>query len=284
MKHSAKPISMRDRISIPYLYSTYIYDFPRNYRFKGERHNFWELGYVLRGNVGITSDDKVYKCKEGDLIIHPPNYFHTCWGINRAQFSFFTISFSLNNLDNILPAHKISLSPENRIVIHALMDATKDCFSQTQGEFYYTRDEDNLLQYSSRRYQIVKNYLEILCLRLMKDDSAQDESAVSEDTLKYNQIVNCLKNGVCRNLSIEDIAKEVFESPANLKRIFHKYTNMGIIKYYNDLRAEYAVSLIGQGYSMGYIAKIMNFSSQNYFSYFFKRITGQSPSRYNRER
>lgn len=89
-----------------------------------------------------------------------------------------------------------------------------------------------------------------------------------------------LKANVCRNVTIEDIAGELFESPSNLKRIFHKYTNMGIMHYYNDLRIYYAEQLLTQGKTMRQIASEMNFSSQNYFSYFFKKATGKSPSEY----
>ena len=278
MKHSDRPIPLRDRITVSQLYSTYTHTFPKNYSFKGERHNFWEIGYVVEGIAGITSDDKVYKCKEGDLVIHPPNYFHTSWG--TKEFKFFTISFACDYFDLEIQSYNIRLSEEEKIIVTALMQEAKICFPQTQGEFYYTQVDNNRLDYRSRHYQLLKNYLEILLLRLIKDNRAEKSPIQSQDAIKYNDIVLFLKANVCRNVTIEDIAGELFESPSNLKRIFHKYTNMGIMHYYNDLRIYYAEQLLTQGKTMRQIASEMNFSSQNYFSYFFKKATGKSTSEY----
>lgn len=147
MKHSDRPIPLRDRITVSQLYSTYTHTFPKNYSFKGERHNFWEIGYVVEGIAGITSDDKVYKCKEGDLVIHPPNYFHTSWG--TKEFKFFTISFACDYFDLEIQSYNIRLSEEEKIIVTALMQEAKICFPQTQGEFYYTQVDNNRLDYRS---------------------------------------------------------------------------------------------------------------------------------------
>lgn len=164
------------------------------------------------------------------------------------------------------------------------MRETKICFPQTQGEFYYTDFDENKLGYNSRHYQLLKNYLEIFLLGLIKDEHTDTVPVQSQDAIKYNSIIHYLKDNVERNLTVEDIAAEMFESTSNLKRIFHKYTNMGIMRYYNNLRTDYAIRLLDEGKSMRQIAAAMNFSSQNYFSYFFKKATGKSPSEYRTKR
>ena len=44
------------------------------------------------------------------------------------------------------------------------------------------------------------------------------------------------------------------------------------------------IKLLGEGMLMSEIAEIMNFSSQNYLSSFFKRETGMTPSQYRMEK
>lgn len=100
---------------------------------------------------------------------------------------------------------------------------------------------------------------------------------------KYREVVLFLNDGICKNLSAEDIADALFVSPSYLKKLFRLYANCGIITYYNNLRVDYAIKLINEGKNMNEIASVMNFSSQNYFSYFFKKHMGISPVKYKQK-
>ena len=147
-------------------------------------------------------------------------------------------------------------------------------------EKFYYNEEKPLSAYCMQNTQILKNYLEILCVMI----SANQPMALpaNRHAVKYKEIVNFLKNNVCNNLTIEDIARELYESPVTLKRIFHKYTNLGIIQYYNGLRIDYALKLLQEDISINQIALQMNFSSQNYFSAFFKKALGVPPTKYKK--
>mgnify|MGYP003309396164 FL=1 len=56
--------------------------------------------------------------------------------------------------------------------------------------------------------------------------------------------------------------------------------NVGIMKYYNDLRIERAIRYLESGLNVSAVSEKMNFSSLHYFSYFFKTATGVCPSKY----
>ena len=279
MPHHNNPLALRNNLSVSHIYTTYEQNFPQGFHFSGERHNFWEIGYVIGGEVGITCDNKIYECSKGDLIVHPPNYFHTCWSLNKSSFSIFTISFQGDNIEQYLHATMLKLNKEQQVIIKALIAETKKCFSNTNGEFYYN-EENPLSPYCLQNTQVLKNYLEILCVLIAANEPIT--LPTTRHAVKYKEIVNFLKNNVCRNLTLEDIAKELFESPVTLKRIFHKYTNLGIMRYYNELRIDYALKLLQEDVSINQIAAIMNFSSQNYFSSFFKKALGVPPTKYKK--
>ncbi len=279
-----EPIKPHSKINIISIYSFYNLCFPKNFRFDGERHNFWELAYIVDGEVGITSEEELYSCKAGDLIIHKPNAFHTCWNIHKSNMKIFTITFNGNGLDSTLFHGKIKLDAKDRELIDALIEETKQCFHETDGEYYY-----NSLQYEQLKvekdFQILKNYLEILCIKIGKYAEKLNIHLEnhSEQALKYKKIVLYLNKNVRLNLTIEKISKDLFESPSNLKRLFHKFANCGIINYYNNLRIDYAIKLLCEGKRMNEIANEMNFSSQNYFSSFFKKHMGIAPIAYQKK-
>ena len=47
-------------ISIDSVYTFFKSDFKSDYVFGGERHNFWEIVFVLDGTVGVTAEDEVF--------------------------------------------------------------------------------------------------------------------------------------------------------------------------------------------------------------------------------
>lgn len=276
MKINLQPIAFRNKITVTHLYSAFIQSFKKDFLFTGEKHNFFEFGYILDGTLRVTNEDKVYLCEKGDFFVHPSNSFHACYNVKNAVS--FTISFACEGL--AVSPGKIHLNEQTQQVMELLIQEIKTCFSQSNGEFYYT-DIRNDLYYHTHGYQKIKNYLEILCLYVLENNQLSTQNKENDpDAIKYSNIINYLKENVCQPLTIDDVAKALFVSPANLKRIFHKFVNLGIISYHNDLRIEHAIKLMKENKSISEISSIMNFSSQNYFSYFFKKHTGLAPSQY----
>ena len=66
-------------IEITRLNSFYHFHFATGYVFPGERHPFWELVYVLSGQVDVGADERVYALNAGDLIFHQPDEYHSIW-------------------------------------------------------------------------------------------------------------------------------------------------------------------------------------------------------------
>lgn len=67
-------------------------------------------------------------------------------------------------------------------------------------------------------------------------------------------------------------------SQATLKRIFARYTGIGIHKYFLQLKIKSATELLQSGMNVCQTSEKLGFSSQCYFSTVYKRETGKSPS------
>ena len=264
-------IQVYPHFSINGFYSAFVKEYEADFRFPGESHDQWELACILSGEAGITSGSHLYECVAGDVMIHPPGIFHSMWAKNDQTVRFLTVSFSGEGLSGVVPRGKFILTASERQLADLLRQKLESCGT---GEELH---EDDL---SSEDAQILKSLLEALMLTLYSRRGETAQTASGGDTLQFAAVAKYLKQHLCEPLDVERICEDCRIGRSTLKMLFRRYTGLGVMKYYNYLRIRHAVKLLGQGLSMAQIAETMGFSSQNYFSTFFKRETGVSPSQY----
>jgi quercetin dioxygenase-like cupin family protein len=84
----------KNEITIGGLYSLHYFQFASGYVFSGEKHDFWEMGYIDQGEAEIGAGREMRQLYQGQLIFHKPNEFHTIWANYAKGASIFVISFS----------------------------------------------------------------------------------------------------------------------------------------------------------------------------------------------
>lgn len=86
------------------------------------------------------------------------------------------------------------------------------------------------------------------------------------------------------DLSIEEISKAIFISPAYLGRLFKKVKGYSITEYINKVRIEQSKRLLQEtDQIIKTVAKNVGFKDRSYFSKTFKRYVGLSPGNYRRK-
>ena len=132
------------------------------------------------------------------------------------------------------------------------------------------------------KLQTAINSLENLLLGVIagSQNRPYTESSSSGCAVKYREIMKFLSDNVHARLSIEDVARACGMSASGAKQIFHRYTGQGIMRYFRDLKVKNAITLLNSGCSVKETALRLGFSDQNYFSTYFKRMTGKSPRAY----
>ncbi len=265
--------------SVRRFYSIYHLTFGSDYRFEGERHNFWEFNYVLRGKAGCTSGENIYRIEEGDAMLQTPNTFHNMWTDDNEQCEMFIASFDGSGFDNGLKGGKYKLNDEEQHSIQAILRELPPLFRG-----YNCTEFTPLESVSSPGdvgYQIIKSHLELLCLSLSRRGKAARGTPSSDElALCYARISMFLREHVESALTLDDICHGVYESAGKIKSIFRQFTGGGVMKYYNLLRCEHIMELLSEGMTVQSVATRMNFSSPYYLSYFFKRETGMTPRDY----
>lgn len=259
-------------LNITKIYTAYAVTYDENFSFEGEYHDMWEIGIIRHGRAGITSGAEVYDCKKDEIVIHPSGVFHNIWAKSGEKVRILTLSFTGHGLTRLVPRGKYKLS-ERELVLADMLE----------GEVAHLEAGDDVSKTPplADGGQMVKNILEVLFLSLnrRKDES---RAPISDPRASmFSEIVQYLEEKVDSALTVDDICAHKAIGRTTLKELFKTYTGAGVMKYYNALRVKRATALIGEGKSMSEVADIMHFSSQNYFSSFFKRETGSSPSKYN---
>ena len=99
---------------------------------------------------------------------------------------------------------------------------------------------------------------------------------------EYQSAVQCMRRGVCQNLTLPEIARDCHSSVSTLKQLFQRYAGISPKAYYTKLRYDEALRRLKAGHSVAQVSEEMGFSSPNYFSAFIKRQTGLPPARFLR--
>lgn len=258
---SFKPIAKG--FSIDGLYSAFRFDWDESFVFAGESHNFWEIVFVESGAVEVTEDENIYTLFAGNLIFHAPMEFHRIKSFGGNSPKGLILSFSASGeLPEMITRGVFTLDPTQTMEYVRI--------AQKAVEFNTYPDKAML-------GQEVASLLSAFIIGLGAKNTVSDTSK-SQGAIEYRRIVSFMNNSVCENLTLTDIAHKTNVSVSYIKQLFKTYAGISPKSFFNQLRIRHANELLGEGYSVTEVSDIMNFSSPNYFSAFYKKHTGLSPS------
>lgn len=249
-------------------------DFKSDYSFKGERHNWWEMVFVLKGKVGVTADSDVYTLQSGQGILHKPDEFHQIRSEPDSEPSVIVLSFSAESFPRFA-GRIFSIDLEASEEIQRLYSLSLECFKRNN--IIIEDICDNI------KAQSLWLKVELLIFSLLESTSGntKEKDAVTPRSAGlYSLAVKFMEDNPDKAYSTEEIATEFSISCAYLKKIFHKYAGCGVIQYYNRLKARLACAYLDSGKSVKETADLLGFADQNNFSNFFKRVIGKSPTMY----
>lgn len=248
--------------------TAYDYSWDEYFTFSGESHTPWEVVYVMTGIVEATEDARIYRLAKGDILFHAPMEFHK---IKSADGTPHVLIFSFESqgkLPSLLSEGVFRLSPKEEEEYQALFGRIYAFFhNQTEGKYNGQECADCLASF---------------LIRLSESHSPKEQLSITRDAALYHKLVTVMTENLYNNLSLEEIAEKLPISISYMKVLFRRYAGIGPKTYYSQLRCTEAIRLLQSGCSASETADLMNFSSPNYFSVFFKKITGMPPAMYAR--
>lgn len=246
----------------------------KGFYFSGEMHNFWELVYVVSGHVMATADEKVFSLSAGQLLFHKPMEFHRIWSESDTSPRLCIISFDaagdgMKNFED----KQITLTPMESERFLNIVASFKKVIRALGAPDYYDQKKFSLLANQTTLE------FEDLLLSLIGREAKQITEKTSYIS-QYEYIVKVMNEHSSEALTQEDIARLCNFSLSNLKKIFHMYSDIGVMKYFTSIKLRRAMQMLYQGLSIQQISDSLGFSSTNYFHAVFKKETGMTPKEY----
>ena len=260
-------LKIKRRVNIEAFFSAFERSFDKNFSFEGERHNFWELVYVVDGVIGAAEDDKIYKLHKGDIVFHMPMEFHRLWAMDGTSPRAIILSFSLSGTDfGVLDKGVFNISAEEEALLREAVKHTGLC-----------REYED-----SQESQIAALNVERLMLNIIKNQTPDVRQQKTKGPLNYSRIINVMNENIEKNLSAAELASLCGLSLSNLKKIFKNYSGVGVMDYFSNLKITKAMTMIDEGVAVYEISEALGYSSPNYFSECFKKRSGLTPTEYKR--
>ena len=263
----------------------------KDFAYDGEKHNFWEMVYIDKGEMICAADKNQFTLKSGEVTFHKPNEYHNLSGNRDVAPNVSIITFECDS-----PAMRdfegkiIRLNAEEKALLSMLFDEGLSGFRLTDPENPLLQRLDVLPDAPFGNMQMTKNLLEIFLIKLHRHkDTLTKQSRLNvhingiDVPMEVKEILDVLQEHLYDRLTLADIAKAVGKSETAVKNLFALYKTGGIIRYYNSLKIKEAKKLIREGRrNLAQIAELLQFDSPQYFSRCFKQFTHMTPSEYRR--
>ena len=242
------------------------YPNPR-YRVSRTNNDMFIFEYILSGSGYIEVNSEKFKVSTNDVYIIEPGQDHTYYSDPKNPFKKIWINFYSDIFKEIFNSFGLS----GKTVFKN--SETLELFEQIQNLKRVSNFSDDLC------YEIAPILFKILCKLAMNSSTLITVSKTAKLTKKY------IDDNIYTNISIDDIADNLRLSKAHIIRDFTK--NYGISPYNYIIEQKIALAkkmLVLHNMNITEISNQLGFEDTNYFSKFFKKKTGISPSQYRKSK
>lgn len=274
-------------INITKIVTIHYFELDKNFTFPGETHDFWEMVYVDSGEVVVTASNKKYILKQGEVIFHKPNEFHTISSDKKTPSNVFIISFASASKSMVYFKNKKTVLPQKlRPYLKTLMEEGATAFDLSVNNFELTELKENEnVPFGSQ--QIIRTTLEQLLIMLIRTEEIATKSSnifadkKSMDNHLVASVFELLNSNIYGRISVEEICTKLNYSKTYISKIFNNYCNCTIIEHYTNLKISEAKRLIRENkYNFTQISDMLCFDNPHYFTRVFKKETNMTPSQY----
>ena len=206
--------TLKEEIIIHKIVTVHYFEFLKDYSFPGESHDFWEFVYVDKGSIFAKADDMVFTLKQGDIIFHKPNEWHTLYADGQIAPNIVIVTFCCDSdAMRFFEGKILKIGDNEKNLMARIIKEAKDAFS--------SRLSDPLLDRLQEREnspfaceQMIKLSLEWMLLELVRRDTERTEqrrqrlsTTVRETSDRdiLTKILEYLRENVRGKISLDDV-------------------------------------------------------------------------------
>ena len=270
-------------INVSSIVTIHYFEFDRNFKSAGEKHDFWEIVYVDKGEAVITAKNHDVTLRQGEAYFHKPNEFHALSSNGKVAPNVFIITFvcKSSGMDFFKNKHLVIPSP--------LRTHISSIVSEAESVYHLEKNNPNLTRLRQKNdaptggEQLIKLSLEMLLIRLLRfnitSNSTKPKAEFSDSIT--SQVAELLHKNIYGKITVDDVCRKLSFSRTYISSKFKTNTALTINEYMTRLKIEEAKTLIRQEeHSISEISEMLCYDNPHYFSRVFKKVTNMSPREY----
>ena len=291
MNQSYVKHTFENLINIAKIVTIHYFELDKNFKYLGEKHNFWEMVYADKENVLIERDGESLILQPNHLLFHKPLEFHTLASDGKRAPNVLVVSFECKSpAINYFKGRCIHIPDSLKHHLSTVIEEARQTF-----DLPFFNPELKKLELlpapSLGGQQLIRTNIEQLLIYLMRmDPELCPQSSFSRNRTDnfsnnkiQNDIVGILEKNIYNQITLPELCSQLGYSKTFLCSAFKSATNQSIMQYYRFLKIQQAKQLLREkNYNIAQISQKLCFDSPNYFTKTFRRITGMTPRQYIR--
>ena len=231
--------------------------------------------YVVEGNLTVRSHDEIWKLGKEDVMVLSIGSMVSISSseeviLAKATYTAQMLKTVLREEINV-PLHSVKLERQQNMYLHKEL---KEVFSELIYDEIKRNGQSACMQMS----------LLLRLMALLEEDffPACAVRTVGEvQDVRLQKMLNYVLTNYQENISLSDLADQMYVSVSTLSRLFKKGTGMQFTDYVNQVRMQNAMwDLVRTDKNIVKIAMDSGYSNLSTFNRVFKEINGVSPSEY----
>ena len=244
-----------------------------------ESYPFWQLFYVSRGEMEIERNGERETIHAGEIIFRPPGKSSTMYYPEGCELYMSLIDFISNDAEmHTFSDRPIALDGKERQLLSELIREAAAFYKDTPTEPLWQELVSSALE----------SFLTRLYGRLTGTFSSEGEGSKASTRRQISETVDrinlILEERRFSTITVDELAALLGESPNVLMKRYRREMHESIIEHFLTLKLQSAIQLmLSSDMNFTEISELLSFSSVNYFSKFFKKRTGMTPTEYSKE-
>ena len=260
--------------------SMFLNDIHKNtgfYIFPLHKHDdFLEVSLILEGTEIVELAEDTYTAQAGDIIIKNASVLHQEKADEASDLVELSIGIYGVKIDGLPDS---TLIPDNVVpIIHTdgEMEVLKALFFEMQKLY-----KASVTTYAETIQLALKTFVSIVLLVADKNGVVRESGAKPELSEKIEEVLKYIDENFCKQISLDDIAKEFYISPYYLARQFKAETGYSVNQYLQQRRLGKAEQRLAfENTSIKEIAMDCGYTNLKYFYSVFKTKTGHTPNEF----
>lgn len=270
-------------VDVKELFALEYLDFEGKYKDYSEKHNFFEMCYVLRGEITLTMEGDNFLLSCGDLILIEPNAEHSYFSADGNENRAFVICFECPSpTARSLVGRKFKLNRDQEYFLSRIIKESEETFRTNKKDVLELLPTPNF-----GGQQAIILIIEYLLIGLIRQSSSENNPFIvflngkSFHSDLAELIKSYLERNVGKRLTLDEISEKFNYSRSFICKIFKEYTGESVISYFNRMKIEKAKRILAESKrSILEISELLGFSECKYFCSIFKKQEKISPTAY----